>query len=176
MQHKIFQIENREEGLSELIAGAIEIEDTIHRGPIENLDILCCGVDVPNPSELLNSSSFSGVLTELTDHYDRVIIDSPPVGPVTDGQILSAISKVTILVLRAEKSTRRHSQQARDSILSVGGRILGAVVNDVPQRQGRYGYYSGYDRYGGYGYYSHKETKKVSENNEVARKESYQYC
>jgi capsular exopolysaccharide synthesis family protein len=176
MQHKIFQIDSREKGLSELIAGAIDIEDAIHHGPTENLDILCCGVDIPNPSEVLNSSSFSRVLKELTDRYDRVIIDSPPVGPVADGQILSAISKVTILVLRAEKSTRRHSQQARDNILSVGGRILGAVVNDVPQRQGRYGYYSGYDRYGGYGYYGHKEKKTVSENSEIAHKESYQYC
>lgn len=175
MQHKIFQIDNKE-GLSELIAGAIDMEDAIHHGPIGNLDILCCGVNIPNPSEVLNSSSFSRVLKELSERYDRVIIDSPPVGPVADGQILSAISKITILVLRAEKSTRRHSRQAVDSLLSVGGHILGTVVNDVPRRHGRYGYYSGYDRYGGYGYYGHKESKTVSENNEDTREEIYQYC
>jgi capsular exopolysaccharide synthesis family protein len=175
MQHKIFQIDNKE-GLSELIAGAIDMEDAIHHGPIGNLDILCCGVNIPNPSEVLNSSSFSRVLKELSERYDRVIIDSPPVGPVADGQILSAISKITILVLRAEKSTRRHSRQAMDSLLSVGGHILGTVVNDVPRSHGRYGYYSGYDRYGGYGYYGHKETKAVSENNEDTREEIYQYC
>jgi len=176
VQHKIFQIESKEEGLSELIAGAIDIEDAIHHGPIENLDILSCGVDIPNPSELLNSSSFARILKELSERYDRVIIDSPPVGPVADGQILSAISKITLLVLRAEKSTRRHSQQARDSLLSVGGHILGAIVNDVSRKHGRYGSYSGYGGYGGYGYYGHKETKTVSEKNEVAHEESYEYC
>ena len=176
MQHKIFQIDHQEEGLSELIAGAIDIEDAIHHGPIENLDILSCGVNIPNPSEVLNSSSFARILKDLSERYDRVIIDSPPVGPVADGQILSAISKITLLVLRAEKSTRRQSQQARDSLLSVGGHILGAIVNDVSQKHGRYGYYSGYGGYGGYGYYGHKETETVSERNEVAHEESYEYC
>jgi capsular exopolysaccharide synthesis family protein len=189
MQHKIFQIDNRE-GLTELIAGAVDMEDAIHHGPIGNLDILCCGVNIPNPSEVLNSSSFSHILRELSELYDRVIIDSPPVGPVADGQILSAISKITILVLRAEKSTRKHSRQAVDSLLSVGGHILGTVVNDVPRRHGRYGYYSGYDRYGGYGYYGHKETKALEEdpisqknsetgtpeNNDIARDEILQGC
>jgi Mrp family chromosome partitioning ATPase len=60
-----------------------------------------------------------------------------------------------LLVLRAEKSTRRLSQQARDVLLSVGAHILGVVVNDVSPKRGRYGYYSGYSRYGGYGYGSY---------------------
>jgi capsular exopolysaccharide synthesis family protein len=155
MQHNIFQIDSQEEGLSELIAGAIDIEGAIHHGPIENLDILCCGIDIPNPSEVLNSNSFADVLEDISERYDRVVIDSPPIGLVADSQILSALCKVTLLVLRAEKSTRRHSQQARDSVRSVGGHILGVIVNDVSLKQGRYGYYSGY---GGYGYSDHYGT------------------
>ena len=57
MQHKIFQIESKEEGLSELIAGAIDIEDAIHHGLIENLDILSCGVNIPQ--------SFGGTKQQL---------------------------------------------------------------------------------------------------------------
>ena len=154
MQHNIFQIDSRKVGLSNLVAGAINTAEAIQPGPVENLDILCCGADVPNPSEVLNSNSFAKVLKDFSERYDRVIIDSPPVGPVADSQILSALCDVTLLVLRAEVSTRRHSQQARDSLLSVGGHILGAIVNDVPRRHGRYGYYySGH--YGNYGYYRH---------------------
>ena len=68
------------------------------------------------------------------------------------------MADVTLMVLRADKSTRKTSQQARDGLLSVGARILGTVVNDVHHKS-RYGYYSGYGygkygygKYGGYGY------------------------
>jgi capsular exopolysaccharide synthesis family protein len=159
-QHSIFEIESRDEGLSNLLAGAIGMEEAILPGPTSNLDILTCGVEIPNPAEVLNSDAFTRVLRELAERYDRIIIDSPPVGMVSDGQILSALCDVTILVLRAETSTRRHSRQARDSLLSVGGRILGVVVNDVQRGHGHYGYYSGYGRYSNYGYYGNAPKEK----------------
>jgi capsular exopolysaccharide synthesis family protein len=159
-QHSIFEIDSRDHGLSNLLAGAIDMDEAILSGPTGNLDLLTCGIEIPNPVEVLNSDAFAGMLRELTERYDRVIIDSPPVGLVSDGQILSALCDVTILVLRAETSTRRHSQQARDKILSVGGRILGAVVNDVQRGHGHYGYYSGYGHYSGYGYYGHTSEKE----------------
>lgn len=161
-QHSIFGFESRDEGLSNLLAGAIGAEQAIQPGPTKNLDVLTCGVEVPNPAEVLNGSAFARVLTELAERYDRVLIDSPPVGPVADGQVLSALCDVTILVLRAETSTRRHSRQARDSLLSVGGRILGVVVNDVQRGHSRYGYYSRYSRYGQYGYYGNSPKEKVA--------------
>jgi capsular exopolysaccharide synthesis family protein len=161
MQHNIFEFENGK-GLSSVFAGAISLEEAIQAGPVKGLDILSCGLEVPNPSEMLNSDTFAETLKEkLSKRYDRIIIDSPPVGLVADSQILAAICDITLLVLRAEKSTRRHSQQARDVLLSVGGRLLGAVVNDVPQRHSHYGYYSGYGYYGGYGYYDDREKKKT---------------
>jgi capsular exopolysaccharide synthesis family protein len=159
-QHSIFEIESRDQGLSNLLAGAIDMEEAILPGPISNLDILTCGVEIPNPAEMLNSDAFAKVLREFADRYDRIIIDSPPVGLVSDGQILSALCDVTILVLRAETSTRKHSQQARDNLVSVGGRILGVIVNDVQRGHGHYGYYSGYGRYGSHGYYGQTAEKK----------------
>jgi len=154
MQHKIFEIDG-ETGLSNVLTGTITLEEAIQPGPVEGLDILSCGQEVPNPSEILNSDAFAETLQDLSERYDRIIIDSPPVGPVTDSRILAATCDVTLLVLRAEKSTRKHSQQARDGLLSVGGHLLGAVVNDIPRKRGRYGYYSGYGHYSGYGYYGH---------------------
>lgn len=166
MQHNIFQVD-REKGLSVLLSGSQTLEQAIQPGPVSGLDILTCGPEVPNPSEILNSEIFEKDLENLTQLYDRVIIDSPPVAPVADSQILSAMADITVLVLRAEKSTRRQSQVARDSLQSVGGRLLGAVVNDVPRKGGHYGYYSKYGHYGRYGhygeYYGHKEKKKEQE-------------
>jgi capsular exopolysaccharide synthesis family protein len=166
MLHNIFQIGSRKEGLSNLLTGTINLKDVIQPGPVDGLDIINCGIEVPNPSEILNSNSFAKLLKVLSERYDRVIIDSPPVGPVADSQILAALCDITLLVLRAERSTRRQSQHARDSLLSVGGRILGAIMNDVPRKHSRYGYYyasryGGYGYYGHYGYYGNREKKKV---------------
>lgn len=154
IQHKIFEIDD-EKGLSSALAGRDTLDEALQAGPVKGLDILSCGPEVPNPSELLNSDTFAELLKKVSERYDRVIIDSPPVGPVADSQILAAVCDVVLLVLRAEKSTRRHSQEARDSLQSVGAHILGAVVNDVRRKRGRYGYYSGYGYHSGYGYYGH---------------------
>jgi capsular exopolysaccharide synthesis family protein len=149
MQHNVFRINHEHIGLSSVMAGATNLREAIHSTEINGLDILTRGPEVPNPSEILNSSSFAKLLKHLENTYDRIIIDSPPVIPVTDAQIIAAICDITLLVLRAEKSTRKISQQARDGLLSVGAHMLGVVVNDVP-RKGRYGYYGSYGNYGSY--------------------------
>jgi len=141
MQQKIFNINHRDIGLSSTLAGITTSSEAIQPTEVEGLDLLPCGASVPNPSELLNSNRFGQLLEILSDRYDRIIIDSPPVMPVTDAQILAAICDVTLLVLRAKKSSRKTSQQARDGLLSVGANIIGALVNDV-QRNGHYGYYN----------------------------------
>jgi len=165
-QHKVFEVDLQDRGLSSVLAGTTTLEDAIRSTEIKGLDLLPCGPDVPNPSEILNSETFAKLLEQLSTKYDRVIIDSPPVMPVTDAQILAAICDVTLLVLRAEKSTRKISQQARDGLLSVGAHVLGVIVNDVPKK-GRYGYYSSYGYYyGDYGY-GHKK-KKAGERKTAA--------
>jgi len=134
MQHNIFGIESGDMGLSSVLAGTKTLEEAIRSTEIEGLELLPCGPDVPNPSEMLSSETFAKVLDTLSNKYDRVIIDSPPVIRVTDAQILAAMCNVTLLVLRAGKSTRKSSQQARDRLLSVGARILGTVMNNVSKK------------------------------------------
>ncbi len=161
MQHTIFGLE-REPGISSVLTGQEVLENAIKSSEEKNLDILTCGPIPVNPSELLNSQAFNDIIEKLSEKYDRLLIDSPPVMPVADARILGAVSDVTLVVLRAEKSTRKTSEQARDGLLSVGTNILGAVVNDVHHRKGRYGYYKGY-RYGYYGYgygYGHSGREK----------------
>ncbi len=164
MQHRIFQMNHHDRGLSSVLAGMITTSEAIKRTKIEGLDLLTCGPEVPNPSELLNSEDFSKLIEYLSEVYDRIIIDSPPVMPVTDSQIIATICDITLLVLRAEKSTRKVSRQARDGLMSVGAHVLGAIVNDVP-KSSRYGYHSGYGSY--YGYYG-SERKNKKKNGEIA--------
>jgi len=166
MQHNIFEIDHQGKGLSSVLAGTTTLEETIRATEVKGLQILPCGPDVPNPSEILNSETFAKTLEQLSIKYDRVIIDSPPVMPVTDAQILGAVCNITLIVLRAEKSTRKVSQQTRDRLLSVGAHILGAIVNDVSRKSGRYGYYRGYGYY--YDRYGRREKKKARDKKPAA--------
>lgn len=150
MQHKIFRLDRQARGMSAVLAGQVSLEQAIEHSGIDNLDLLTCGPDVPNPAEIIGSQAFNNVVRRLAEEYDRVLIDSPPVAAVTDPLILAAQCDATILVLRAERSMRRVSVQARDNLASVEARMLGVVVNDVPLKSGRYGYYGGY----GYRYHS----------------------
>jgi capsular exopolysaccharide synthesis family protein len=146
MQHKVFGLNHHDRGLSSVLGNTEELDEVIQPTYVQGLDLLACGPEVPDPSETLHSENFAKLVKLLAKKYDRVIVDSPPVLPVTDAQILASICQITLLVLRAEKSTRKASRQARDALVRVGARVLGVVVNDVP-KNGRYGYY------GGYGYY-----------------------
>jgi len=140
MQHKIFELDKKI-GLSTVLAGEADLAHAIHKTEVNGLEVLPCGPIPANPSEILNSQMFADVLSELVGRYDHVVIDSPPVMPVTDSRILAASCDCTILALRAEKSTRKSAVYARDTLRSVGSRILGVVVNDVPRKKGIYGYY-----------------------------------
>jgi len=168
VQHTIFGLHNTI-GLSSVCAGAARLDEAIVDGPVHGLGVLPTGPEVPNPAEVLNSNTFMEMLNNLCKCYDRVIIDSPPVLAVTDSQILAALCDITILVLRAEKSTRRVSQDAFDGLASVGGHVLGVVLNDVSRKRHRYGYYGGYRYYRGYGsYYGYSDRSAEEEAKEEA--------
>jgi len=148
MQHRIFNI-SKAPGLSSVVAGTRgldKLDEAIQPSSIAGLDILPSGPGARNPSRILNTGhSFANTMTHLCSKYDRILIDSPPVVPFADSCVLAAICDATLLVVRAEKSTRMELQQARDALLGVGAHILGAVANDVPRRNDLYGRY--YHRY-----------------------------
>jgi polysaccharide biosynthesis transport protein len=147
-QHKVFEIKH-DVGLSSVIVGKAELAAAIQPTRVKDLFVLPCGPIPSNPSELLNSQGFADILDKLAADFDHVVIDSPPVMAVADARILAASVDLTLLVLRAEKSTRKASEHALESLIGVGANVLGCVVNDVPR--GKHG--NGY--YGAYGYYSY---------------------
>jgi succinoglycan biosynthesis transport protein ExoP len=144
MQHNIFGLDRNGKGISSVLAGAMSLKEAIESTGTAHLDVLTAGPHVPNPAEMLNSERFRRIIESLAKVYDRVILDSPPVVAVTDSLILAVRCDVTVMVLRAEVSTRRISTQALEALAGVDARVLGVVVNDVPRGSGRYGYHSGY--------------------------------
>lgn len=159
MQHRVFAKNGHDQGLTDVLGGKVTREEAIRSTEVDGLDVLESGRHVSNPSELLNSKGFATLLEQLKGNYDRILVDSPPVGLVTDAQILAAHIDLTLVVLRAGRTTRIVTQQARDALLSVGARLAGAVVNDVSKRNKRYSHYGVYGYHDGYhGSNSHGKT------------------
>ncbi|HEV7301963.1 MAG TPA: polysaccharide biosynthesis tyrosine autokinase [Tepidisphaeraceae bacterium] len=140
--HKIFEIKD-EIGLSSVLAGRETLDKAIHSTGVKGLEILPCGPIPSNPSEILNSEAFNKLLNTLGTRYDLVVLDSPPVSPVTDARILGAICDATLLVLKSEKNTRKGASLAADALHSVGARVLGVICNGVMKAKGSDQYYSG---------------------------------
>jgi capsular exopolysaccharide synthesis family protein len=151
MQSRTFAANERGLGLSDVLMGRAALQEVIRPTGIERLDVLPSGGSIPNASELLNSPAFAEMLEQLRHGYDRILIDSPPVGIVTDAQIIASRCGLTLLVLRADRSSRPLTQQARNALSIVGATIAGVVVNDVRRKNTRYGHQSG----NGYHYGSH---------------------
>ena len=149
--HKSFGLAS-EKGISTAIMGEDAVRDLITHSEIPKLDVLPCGPIPPNPAELLHTDRFREILAQCRQDYDKVILDSPPTGPVTDPAILGSITDGVILVLRAGHTTREGAAYARRHLVDAGARILGLVVNQTDRKGSRYGYgysyYAPYSRYG----------------------------
>lgn len=139
--HKKFKISNLL-GLSEVLIGKAQLDDAI-QSRNENLDVLTSGKVPPNPSEMLSSSAMTKLIEKLKEKYDVVILDSAPLGAVTDAQILSTKVDGTILVTRAERTKREIVLEAKNSLEKVGANILGCVLHAVENTKGKYYYYYG---------------------------------
>ena len=136
-QHETFGIENHA-GLADVLAHDLTPAEVAHKTVVQNLEIIPAGPSPENPADLLNSPRFLEVIEELTDRYDHVIIDSPPVLAVTDSRIIAASCDVSILVLRADRADRKMCEMSRDGLLSVGANLVGLVMNYVPPGTGVY--------------------------------------
>jgi capsular exopolysaccharide synthesis family protein len=140
--HGTFNVKN-EPGLTNLLIGHSRPVNLIRRTRIPRLHILTAGTLPPNPSELLDSRRFKRFLTQLGKHYDWVILDSPPVMPVTDAIVLADVATGVIFVAAAETTPIPATRTALDQLRRSPAPLLGAVLNraDLSRR----GYY--YARY-----------------------------
>jgi polysaccharide biosynthesis transport protein len=127
-------------GLSTVLSGQIDLEDAIQSwGPDGELDVITSGEIPPNPSELLGSESMRRLLRQLEGRYDMVLLDAPPLQPVTDPSVLAAMTSGVLLVNRVDGHVHREQLQGGlGSLESVEARLLGLVLTRVPQKRGTY--------------------------------------
>jgi polysaccharide biosynthesis transport protein len=137
-------------GLTGVLLDERTLEETVLPVPgFDRLSLLPAGLVPPNPAELLDSARARDIFTRLRDQYDLVLIDSPPVLPVTDAAILSRHADATLMLAAAGQTRRSDLHRAVEKLDQVGVTILGTVLNKVTRQTGRYyGYGYTYKSYG----------------------------
>ncbi|EYF03218.1 Non-specific protein-tyrosine kinase [Chondromyces apiculatus DSM 436] len=150
--HRVFGKSTNVGVTTALLEGKLPDEELM-RTEVPNLWVLPAGPLPPNPAELFHSERFKVLLEQLTARYDRVIIDSPPIVAVTDAAILSTLAEGTVLVTRAFKTQRELARHGVRSLLDVGGKAAGVVLNavDLDRDEYRYYHYYSYKKEGFYG-------------------------
>jgi capsular exopolysaccharide synthesis family protein len=119
-------------------------EDHLIQSEVEGLRLLTSGDLPPNPAEMVASGRMRNVLKALAHDADMLLIDCPPVLPVADATILASMVDGVLLVVRANRTSRKELRDAVENLHKVGGRLLGVVLNGVPGHGS--GYY--YEYYG----------------------------
>ena len=150
--HELFG-QTQTPGLSNLLVGNANAQNTVREGGVENLWTLCAGRIPPNPSELLGSQRFKAFLDGLNDHFDWVLVDCPPVMVVTDPTVVARLASGVLFVVGADMTSRHAAETALERLDAVGARFVGAVLNRVDLERNGY-YYSQYYRQGYADYYS----------------------
>ncbi len=141
----------QEPGLSNLMVGNAKASETVHKTPVPGLWVLAAGRIPPNPAELLGSQRFRDFLTSLKEHFDLILVDSPPVMAVTDAAIAANVANGVVFVVGAEMTSRNAARGAVEHLEQGRARFVGAVLNRVELERNAY-YYSHYYRreYGAY--------------------------
>lgn len=122
-------VEKVSPGLSNVLAGLSTAEEAIRKEIYPNLDILFSGDVPPNPSELLGSDKMQELIEELSQKYDYILVDTPPVSIVSDASIVANLLDGVLLLVRQDRSRKDAVKRAINNLQLTGAKILGFVIN-----------------------------------------------
>jgi capsular exopolysaccharide synthesis family protein len=162
--HEFFGVDN-EVGFTSLLLGTASPDDTVRRVSAHHrLDLLPSGTPPANPAELLASARSQDLLRDLAAGYDCVLVDGPPLLPVTDALVLARVATATVVVVAAERTRRTDAARAFEILGQIEAPVVGVVLNDVSAQSGYDGgyraYASTYD--GGHGRYGRRARRSRS--------------
>jgi capsular exopolysaccharide synthesis family protein len=148
--HSIFGIPDQL-GLSSILSSSVtekEILGMVARDETTGLGILTSGPIPPNPAELIGSDQMRHLMSVLQQHFDHVVVDSPPVSSFTDGVLISTMVDGVLLVVHGGKSSRHIVRRSKQLLQDVGAKIFGVVLNNIEIQSHDYYYYQRYsDKY-----------------------------
>jgi succinoglycan biosynthesis transport protein ExoP len=135
-------------GLTNVLSGELSLSQALRRSPVGNLSFLPSGPVPANPAELLSSQRMRALLTELRNEADFVLIDTAPVLAVADSLTLAQLADAVLLIADADQTQRSAIEQAKEHLLRVNARLIGAVLNNFHPSKSRV--YQPYSAYTGY--------------------------
>ncbi len=171
--NKVFNLSTKEQGITQFLTNSRQnIMDFVQQSDVNsNLFILPGGAVPPNPTELLARKGLEEAIEQLKQHFDYIVLDTAPVGMVTDTQLISRVADLTVYVCRADYT--RKSEFALVNELAATNKLpcISIAINGLDLKKKKYGYYYGYGKYGnyygygkrygyGYGYGEHPENDK----------------
>ncbi|OUN34466.1 CpsD/CapB family tyrosine-protein kinase [Lachnoclostridium sp. An76] len=142
-----FQVKQKTAGLSQYLSGQSGLQDIVYSTNFRDVDIIFAGPSAPNPSELLAQESFASLVHTMRGKYDYVLVDTPPVGSLTDAAVVARQCDGAILVVESDLVSRRVALKVKQQLEMSGCHILGAVLNKVDIKKNKY--YSKYSYYYG---------------------------
>lgn len=151
--HKLFKVAN-DNGLSDLLSGKINRDGVIKKANSIGFDFIPRGIVPPNPAELLMHRRFGELLTWASQHYDIIVLDTPPILAVTDAAIIGHYAGTTLLVARFEQNTVKELEVSFKRFEQSGVLVKGCILNGVVKKASSY-YGYGYNHYG----YSYNDDK-----------------
>ena len=171
--HKVFGLKN-EKGLSTLIVGEHSMDDVVNKNVYEGLDVVTAGIIPPNPAELLESSRFADILKDFSEIYDVVIIDTPPLSPVSDAATIAPLTDGLILAVNISETPRDVFKSVIANISKPGIVRLGVVVNNIDFKQEKkFKSYYGYSYYHSSYYKSNYYYYTSSEDGQTKKKKKH---
>ncbi|MFM2227170.1 MAG: Tyrosine-protein kinase ptk [Bacteroidota bacterium] len=162
--HSYFNLSNSK-GLSNFLVNQVSLDDIIQKSCVENLDIILSGPIPPNPFELLSLDSMNGIIDQLKNIYDHIIIDSAPVGLVADYFAVSDKVDATIFILRQNYSEQKFVSELLQMQQSNRIKNPYLLMNDYKELSTKYGYYGTYRyKYGYSNSYSNNYDGSIEES------------
>ena len=139
--YNIFKVQNSP-GLTDFLTGNARLKECLHKTEVENLFMLSAGTIPPNPIEILSSAKMEGFVEVLKGSFDCIILDTPPIGIVSDAQIMARYTDGCLMVISSGKAVKQEVIKAKRLLESVSGKILGVVLNKVKKLKASSYYYS----------------------------------
>jgi capsular exopolysaccharide synthesis family protein len=142
--HTVFK-KPQEPGLSNILVGNAKASEAVHTTAVTGLWVMPAGLHPPNPAELLGSKRFKDFMSSLSQHFDWVVLDTPPVMAVTDASVTAHLVTGVLFVVGAEMTSRHAGQRALEQLEHARAKFIGVVLNRVDLKHNSY-YYSQYYR------------------------------
>ena len=147
----VFKSREKITGLTDYLAGTQDLSNGLCETNVENLFVIEAGQISPNPTALLQSKNFGMMIDILRNHYDYIIIDTPPIGIVIDAAIIAQKCDASALVVESGNVKRKALQKAKGQLEQTGTPFLGVILNKYDTQLEKYGSYGNYGDYGNYG-------------------------